>query len=428
MIFKKIFTFKSLKRKAGFMEDVSIKAILDRNLPIYLHGATGGDGLFVSDLLKKHRVEPAGIFDNPRLEYVPSVPKGIVIVATKERYRRNLLEKWRAAGHAAVDAGDIRLRPVYIDCFNKNKHGKDLPLQCRGCKASYRHCPVRSPAGGGTRDHVIPHIAIKVGSICNLRCKYCCEFTPRFKDRHKFKFDADAIIADIRKLSESCEYISVLSISGGDAMLNKGLERVIEKAASCKNIGEIYCLTNGTYVPNADILDAIQKYKDKAWIIINNYSRNNRAIPLIEELNRRGIKNLLRDNSGWYDFSDLGFRDRGVDELRQIYDDCCFDANDGHYHIMIQGKISMRCGVANAILHYLDKWNECPKDWIDIRALAADEIPRALALLEDRGYCDICNYCAMAAVEKRTIAPAEEQVNNNQGNQASPLGPGKKEI
>jgi len=426
----------------GTIIDNSYEAIKSKNLPIYLYGAfhdssnfilnwisvNGGslaavyddDYLLVNSTDKHHdftkRYNALGLKVTPFPDNVQSIPQGVVIIATDERDFRSLQVKWKGSTdyHYVIDASDIQLYPTYLNCSNAKGNTDDLFRHCSGCPASYKHCPVRSEwysLQGLSRSKVIRHIAIKAGWKCNLSCKYCCEFIPQFSDKHKYPFDTDALITDIEKLSNSLEFIHTLSLSGGDVLLNKDLGRVIEKAASLNNIGCIYCLTNGTYIPPTEVLDAIEKTCNKVSIAINNYAINNEAVPLIDELNRRSIRSNLRERIKWYDFSDLGFRNRNINELKDLYQKCAFDAVAGYYHVMINGKINMRCGVANGILHLLDKWSDNKQDYIDIRVLQCDDIPSALIEIEDRGYVDICNYCPGQAVNERTIMAADEQEN-----------------
>lgn len=260
------------------------------------------------------------------------------------------------------------------------------------------------------RTKVMSHLAMKVGYICNLKCNYCCEYLPRYTSKHKKTFDLQGCLSDLEKLADSLEYINILSFSGGDAMLNRGLSVLIDKAAEKTNIGDIYILTNGTYLPHKDILDALEKHRDRIRIVINNYSINHEAEKIIPELKRRGISCNLRDNAGWYDLTDTSFRNYSIYQLKDLYENCSFDSASDFYHIMIGGKVNMRCGVANSLLYYLDKYKDYTEDYIDIRNLSMEEIPDALTSLEDRGYLDICNYCVGCKSADRVIEAAAEQL------------------
>jgi hypothetical protein len=152
--------------------------------------------------------------------------------------------------------------------------------------------------------------------------------------------------------------------------------------------------------------------------VINNYSLNNRAKPLVNELNRRGINNRLRDNVGWYDLSDQTFKGRCVEELKSIYRNCSFDNSNGggYYYVYEDGKVNHRCGVASALLYFKGIHNECNEDYIDLRELSIDEIPDTLTRLEDRGYLDSCNFCPSCSPETRILKAAEDQLGKSEIN------------
>jgi len=77
---------------------------------------------------------------------------------------------------------------------------------------------------------------------------------------------------------------------------------------------------------------------------------------------------------------------------------------------MVGGKISMRCGHVNALLYFLDNWDEYPSEYVDINKLDSEGILSALTLLEDKGYCDMCNYCPGCSEETRTLKACGEQL------------------
>ncbi len=411
--------------KSAAFEYMRIKNIFEKGMPVYLLGTTSQLSRQLLQMIRKEGYSFAVLWDEkwqnekqykvfPVPADISKVPRGIIIVAGEERYQDKWLSFCRESGHLVYDGYDVRLFTTYCRCAETDNGEEDLLKRCKNCRAAFRSCPVRrewyETQKKGNRDKVIRHLAMKVGYICNLKCNYCCEYVPRFTSRHKKRFDLGGCLSDIEKLAETLEYISVLSFSGGDAMLNRELSVLIDRVAEKKNIGDIYILTNGTYLPHADILDVLERSKDRIRIVINNYSLNHEAEKIIPELEKRGISHNLRNNSGWYDLTDTDFRDYSVYHLKDLYENCSFDRQSGLYHVMFEGKVNMRCGVANGLLYYLEKYDECIEDYIDIRSLAARDIPSALTSLENRGYLDICNYCAGCKTTDRTIEAAALQL------------------
>jgi hypothetical protein len=429
----------------------SILSIVSQDKPIYIYGAFTTNSLKVLSYLVKHGHNPENILDEnfqfgnetnkyeeftniykeqgiriiPHPTDIMSIKQGIVIIAEAEKRQRKWIRYFsRNNYHIVYDAFDIVFYPEYERCINDSVN---YPLlRCKTCHASFRNCPVRenwyASKGIDRPSKTIRHIAIKPGFICNLKCKYCCEFLPKFEGIHKRVFDPEALIKDIKKLSDSVEYIKTISLSGGDVMLNSSLAQVINEVLSIDNIGEFYTLTNGTYIPHQDILNAFQENAQKIRVVINDYSINGGAIELRKELNRRGIKNLLRPNEGWYDLNDLTFKSRSVQQLKVLYEQCDFDCNSGYYYVMTEGRLNTRCGVANAIMYYLQNYNVLSNDWIDVRSISKQEIANELTALEDREYLDTCNYCRGCTVETRNLEPAKNQMPNVANNLAYTIG------
>jgi hypothetical protein len=424
------------------MNDISkfmILSIISQNKPIYIYGAFTNNCIKILGYLTEYRCKPMYIYDeNFRFGYetnkyeefiniykergitiippptdIMSLKQGIVIVADTERNQRKWIRYFSQNGyHNVFDAFDIIFYPEYKRCIHDSEN---YPLKrCQTCQASFRNCPVREnwyvSKGIDKPSKTLRHLAIRLGYICNLKCEYCCEFLPKFEDAHRIMFDPEALIKDIKKISDSVEYIKTISLSGGDVMLNQSLDQVINEVASIDNIGEFYTLTNGTYIPHEDILTAIQENTGKVMVVINDYSLNGGAIELVNELNRRGIRNYLRPNEGWYDINDLTFRSRSVQELKVLYEQCEFNNNSGYYHVMTEGKVNLRCGIASHIMHYLQIYNELSSDWIDTRNISTHEIANALKALEDREYLDVCNYCRGCTPETRNLEPAKNQL------------------
>lgn len=418
---------------------INLANILESKKPIYMLGCKSKTALSLMDMVSKSEEKFKRIFDyrwqeinngtyyenlqkyydacGLAIEAAPNdynrLEQGIIIVAMEEKYQRKWLKKASGSHHKVIDGYDLVFNKEYEKCIAKGGlNSGDMGL-CRGCRASFRSCPVRrdyyEKKLGIKRDKVLRHVADKLGYICNLKCEYCCEFLPQFTEKHKKKFDWKRGVEDIKKLSDSLEYINCLSFSGGDVMLNKDLCHVLDETAKLPNIGDIYILTNGTYIPHKKILDSLKRNKERIHIVINNYECNNGAGGIVEKLKEGSINCWVRPNEGWYDFNEICFRNRTVNELKNIYEHCSFDYNDNYYYIIFDGKMNLRCGVANGLLYYLNKYEENTEDYIDIREISIQNLPHQITLLEDRGYLDICNYCESCTTEGRSLKPAEAQ-------------------
>lgn len=339
------------------------------------------------------------------------ITDGIVILAMEPRYLTKWIEECeKNLGTDYVDGFELVYWDLYQECQQKGMD--NLLKRCKTCRASYHSCPIRREYYHNERTKTLRQLAFKAGFICNLKCEYCCEFLPYFKKNNVIDFDVNAYKEDLKKISESCEYIHTLSFSGGDVMLNPELSQLLDYVVTLENIGDIYILTNGTYMPKDIVLDALQRNRESVHIVINDYEINKKAGKLIDELENRGVPCRLRTNDGWYDFTDLSFRDRSEEELKNLYRNCAFDCTDTSYYIYCNGIISMRCGVANGILHYLDLYDQLKEEYADVRHTPVNKLAGELDRIEKKGFVKMCNYCKGCRNEERVLQPAEIQLNN----------------
>jgi hypothetical protein len=251
------------------------------------------------------------------------------------------------------------------------------------------------------------HICIRCGYICNLRCKYCAEKVPYYTSIHKKCFDAQSVIEDLKKLSESFNFIKKINFTGGDCMLNRDFADLVRYVSTLKNVGSIYVVTNGGYIPHNDILYAIAD-SGKVRVEINIYpSVGNSPYVLAEKLKKMGIDYHLREGGvSWFDPSDNQFRGRTVEELKNLYASCAWSK----LYIYESGRLNIRCGMACALLYFYDKYSECEMDYIDLRKLSPAEIAMAVGTLEARGYMDICNYCQGYSSTSKIITGGLDQL------------------
>src|SRR5262249_22169518 len=151
-------------------------------------------------ILSENNINSNEISQNLNLESNEGI-QGVVIVAVKESERRNIINQYlKSKCYIVYDVMDILLLDIFKDCLENGIDDENLIMRCRICRASARSCPVRRSwyrLRGLEHNKVIRHIAIRAGTICNLKCKHCCEFVPYYKKEHMRKPDYNLMIEDI---------------------------------------------------------------------------------------------------------------------------------------------------------------------------------------------------------------------------------------
>jgi hypothetical protein len=231
---------------------------------------------------------------------------------------------------------------------------------------------------------------------CSLKCKKCAHACYNVSNRAE-----DMALSEALKSADSffskVDFIDEFVLIGGEPLLYKGLSEVIEYIGENyrKKMGIYSITTNGTIVPDNNVLNTCKRYK--VLFRISNYSK---TLPRLKESHRRltvaldeyGIEYILGDSEGnWIDY---GFeyleRDNNPNELIKVFDDCHTPCRE------VRGNKLYYCVMARSVSDNL-KLNEGEEDFLDLDGLTGEEGKRILYEFNmgysDKGYLDMCRRC-----------------------------------
>ncbi len=161
----------------------------------------------------------------------------------------------------------------------------------------------------------LDYVEVFITSRCNLRCRDCSilvPYLPKLED-----FNVDVAISDLKSLLKYVDCIHKVGILGGEAMLNKDFIRILEFLEGNEKIRSIRVVTNGTFIPDENILDALQS-TSKVHMNISEYMLPNpgKRDELLATLKERNIDFTVYEDMTWYD---LGGPDSPkVDDVKLI--------------------------------------------------------------------------------------------------------------
>ena len=146
----------------------------------------------------------------------------------------------------------------------------------------------------------LDYVEVFITSRCNLRCRDCSilvPYLPKLED-----FNVDVAISDLESLLELVDCIHKVGILGGEAMLNKDFIRILEFLEGNEKIRSIRVVTNGTFIPDTNILDALQS-TSKVHMNISEYLLPNpgKRDELLATLRERNIDFTVYEDMTWYD-------------------------------------------------------------------------------------------------------------------------------
>ena len=146
----------------------------------------------------------------------------------------------------------------------------------------------------------LDYVEVFITSRCNLRCRDCSilvPYLPKLED-----FNVDEAINDLNELLELVDCIHKVEILGGEAMLNKDFIKILEFLAGNEKIRSIRVVTNGTFIPDKNIVDALQS-TTKVHVNISEYILPNpgKRDELLATLKEKNIAFTVYENMTWYD-------------------------------------------------------------------------------------------------------------------------------
>lgn len=193
------------------------------------------------------------------------------------------------------------------------------------------------------------------------------------------------------------DFINEFVLIGGEPLLYKDLSNVIAYIGErYRSQMAIFCITtNGTIVPDEEVLQACQKYK--VLFRISNYAK---AIPRLKESHQKLIQVLEKYNIGyrlsaedasWIDYG-FEYLNKELDEekLTETFDKCltpCREIRENRLYF---------CVMARSVSDNLH-FDEGKDDYLDLDQLNGENYKRELMEFNlgysEKGYLDMCHRC-----------------------------------
>jgi hypothetical protein len=242
---------------------------------------------------------------------------------------------------------------------------------------------------------------------CSLNCKGCLNMTNYIKQRcdtplSEFKSHIDTVFSKY-------DYLYAFHFTGGEPLLCKELPEMMEYVVSKygDRIWDVFCLTNGTILPNERVITVSKKYNYR--FAITNYTEsapNFKEIltRIITTFENNGIPYSIGKPTEWADL-EMGIADwtyLSEAELIEHHDDCNL-----FWHSFQNGAI-YTCSYPS-YAETAGLYKVTPDDFIDILSATKHELLEFEFGYCNKGYGGLCRHCN--GFGKRTkIIPFAEQL------------------
>ncbi len=264
---------------------------------------------------------------------------------------------------------------------------------------------------------VLSKIDTVITSRCTLKCQNCNMFighvnTPQDMDFGSLRRNFDTFFASV-------DFVYEYTLLGGEPLLHKNLTEIIVYLGECygDRIGRINLISNGTVLPNDEMLQTLKRYQ--VTVHISDYTcslhYDDKLKTVAETLAKEGIEYYVIPNNTWKDV---------------VYPQLTYTAKNPREHMMICGHSTH--SVNNGRLYWCDPafaaeyftgFQSKADDSLDLEPNRKNnsKFDASLNILKylwgdvnERGYMSICEKCAGVGKDNTNSVVAGVQMNRRQ--------------
>ncbi len=261
---------------------------------------------------------------------------------------------------------------------------------------------------------VIPQTGMLTTYKCNLKCKLCCTGSPYMRDDGRFKYDD--IVKSIDEYFKIFAFVDKFSLGGGEPQLRNDLPDIIEHAMQYKKqFSQLEVLTNGTLIFEDKLLNVLEKYNDKMFVMIDNYgeSISKNAYKLADVLKSKNIIYEVRKYygadahcGGWIDLGDLSQKHFTEEETVTQFKKCAFGKRIGY--VIVDGALSFCARYARTV--FCGVVDRIPGEYVDLLddSISVEEKRKQFLELSKITHLSACAFCNGHCEDSKRFEPAEQ--------------------
>lgn len=265
------------------------------------------------------------------------------------------------------------------------------------------------------KQFVVERANLAVSMKCSLKCKLCGTYSPYLSNLKQPSFDD--LLEYTRRYFNIVDFTEKFTISGGEPLLFKQLPEVINSLFKYKDkIGELEIVTNGTIVPNDEVLNSVRKFGSTFYrFLVDDYGSNlsTKTKEIDAVLKEADLPYVIRNYTstdahcgGWVDFGNA--EKIHTPEEAEILFRKCSNANKLHYCFYIfNGKV-LPCTMMIHRLYLGQKINS--GDYIDLMddTLTIEQQRQKISNIYGSGCLESCQYCNGMCDDSPRYTPAEQ--------------------
>lgn len=274
------------------------------------------------------------------------------------------------------------------------------------------------PAPGSPAPCRSPSVSYVITQKCTLNCQDCGAFVP--DNAKPVTYPASRIVDDIAKYCSAFDVVHHIALQGGEPFMHKEIEAIVEGVSKIPNLLFIDFVTNGTLVPKAPVLDAMQRHG--ACVIVSDYGPHSSKIAQLAEAcaGRQIFVDYYRyQGNDWGMQTPIYPRKRSPEKNAEVFTNCI--ANTMICCQIMNGKVH-RCTFSN-FTQELKLVPELPGDFVDVgkyQTGCAELTAEIRALANRKNALSACDFCP---ADNRNFVPAGIQLPKSKRKQPREVPP-----
>lgn len=339
----------------------------------------------------------------------------IVYIVDSNKEKCNCEFKGISVKHVSDVKGDLKNHKIVIMTANRNAALVGEDLEKFGLQSGKDFCSMEQFLTEWFWNYkkkvCLMEVHSTITSRCTLNCKHCNMFMPYYKEH--VDYTAKDILEDLELLFRHVDYIVAYEILGGEPLINGELADMIRQIGDRygNRIGNIGIITNGTLLPNEQLIEISKKYNVKYDFsdytdVVDYKKRFDSAVKIVSDA---GLRYSVNRSLRWCDFGfPVNNRMYDFDKVREHMLSCgpiFHGLNDGKYYYC---HVSWSADKAKLLKNVSD-------DYIDLRTFDDDDRAKE-AILEHsngnmaKGFVKLCKICGGCGNDNTEFVKAAEQM------------------
>ena len=218
---------------------------------------------------------------------------------------------------------------------------------------------------------------------CSLKCVDCSNLMQYYEK--PIGAEVETLVESLKSFLDTVDFVSELRLIGGEPLVSRSVEKVLETIYSYSNFDKIVLYTNGTLIPKDSTLSMLQD--SRVWVKISDYGSVSRKAQQLSDkcksLNINCIHELVTE---WEDVGRILDRGRTREQNKVVFGNCCVNDTLTLLHGLLYACPFSAHTDNLGVLKYADV------DRIDV--LASKDLKKAIrSIYQEKDVLVACNLC-----------------------------------